>query len=95
MTNDVAASADGNADGAAAESRLVVALDDWDGSRAEIGGRRDATTGGKAVAASSRELFFVINFSKFSNVLTKQRETKRNKVRNGNGEREKRIPGHD
>lgn len=65
MTNDVAASADGNADGAAAESRLVVALDDWDGSRAEIGGRRDATIGGKAVAASFRELFLLLNFRNF------------------------------
>jgi hypothetical protein len=62
VTNDVAAAAvafvGDNADGAAAESRLVAAPDDWDESRAEIAGRRDATIAGTKDAVSSRELLF-------------------------------------
>lgn len=66
LTNDAAvAFADDSADGVVAESRLVAAPDDWDESRAEIVGRRDATIAGKADAVSSRELLCRRNQSCF------------------------------
>lgn len=58
LTNDaVAAFVGGNADGAAAESRLVAGLDGWDGCRVGIADRRDETTGETKGAGSSPKLF--------------------------------------